>query len=481
MSPSRLLQPISQFWRNFDPFSLRVQLSVGIATISTAGLGSVAVWTSWQTQQILIDSHKQSIEQVAERLPHDLEVYSEMLPVETGLVKAVNNLTTTYTLLWIKGADGKILATSPALKLPTDHTSAALMSLTQMPLRSRVYAVNERYFVLCSNSLQVKGKTLGQVFVAQDITQDQIMFLAVVRSLGIATLLSVLAITIAIAFYVQRSLRPLRQLSQLAGTISPDDLGAAQLQLADAPSEVKELAQMLNLMLLRLSEAWEQQRQFISNTSHELRTPLTLVHGYLQSVLRRSTNLTAPQQEALETAASEADRTIRLLQDLLDLARTDSGYLHLIMEPLVLNELVAEVAAMAEQYSNRSITIEAVNNLIEVKTDRDRLKQVLLNLIDNAIRYSDPSQPVTLKLDRSGKWASVQVSDRGCGIPLAEQARIFERFYRLDEARTRSTGGYGLGLAVVKTLIDIMGGDITVRSKLGEGSTFTVTLPAHFS
>ena len=480
-SPSSLFQQISQLWRNLDPSSLRVQLSVGIATISTVGLGSVAIWTGWQTQQILIDSHKQSIEQVAERLPHDLEVYDEMLPMEIGLVKAVDNLTTTNTFLWIKGADGKVLAASAVLKLPTGRTAAlALMSLTQMPLRAEVYSVNERYFVLYCDSLQVKGKALGQVFVAQDITRDQTMFLAVVRSLGIASLLSILAITVAIALYVQRSLRPLRQLSQLAGTISPDDLGAAQLQLADAPSEVKELAQMLNMMLLRLSQAWEQQRQFISNASHELRTPLTLVHGYLQSVLRRSTNLTEPQQEALETAASEADRTVRLLQDLLDLARTDTGYLHLLMEPLVLNDLVAEVAGMA-QYSNRSITLEAVSGVIEVKADRNRLKQVLLNLIDNAIKYSDPSQPVTLKLDRSGKRASVQVSDRGCGIPLPEQTRIFERFYRLDEARNRSTGGYGLGLAVVKTLIDSMGGSVTVRSKVGEGSTFTITLPAHSS
>ena len=322
--PNGLLRKISQQVR-LNPFSLRVRLSIGIATISAVGLGGVAVWTSWQMQQILIGSHKQNIEYITERLPHDVELYSEMLPVETGLVKAVDNLTTTDTLLWIKGNDGKTVAASVALRIPTDRTTATLMSLTKMSLQPRVHTVNGSYFVLCSNPLQIKGKTLGQLFVAQDITNDQIMFLAVVRSLSISSLLSVAVITIAIALYIQHELSPLRQLSQLAEKISPNDLGTAQLQLAHAPSEVKELAQMLDMMLSRLSQAWEQQKQFVSNASHELRTPLTIVHGYLQSVLRRANNLTEPQQrEALLTAAAEAERTIRLLQDLLDLARTDT-------------------------------------------------------------------------------------------------------------------------------------------------------------
>jgi signal transduction histidine kinase len=468
-----LLKPISQF----DPYSLRMRLSVGIAAISTVGLGSVAMWTSWQMQQILIDSHKQSIEQLALRLPHDVEVYSEMLPVETGLVKAVDNLTTSHTLLWVKSADGKILASSVALKTVGDPTSSVLMSIAQMPLRPQVYPVNAGYFVLCTKQLSVKNKILGQLFVAQDITRDQTMFLAVVQSLAIATLLSILAITVAIALYVWRSLRPLRQLSQLAGSISPENLGAAQLQLTHAPSEVKELAQMLEMMLSRLSQAWEQQRQFTSNASHELRTPLTIVHGYLHSVLRRETNLTETQREALSTAAAEADRTVQMLQDLLDLARTDTEHLH--RSSIVLNELLVEVAGMAEQHSNRPIAIEAKIGSVEVKANRNRLKQVLLNLIDNAIKYSESSQPVTVKLNQLGKQVVIQVCDRGCGIPLVEQSRIFERFYRLDEARARSTGGYGLGLAIVKTSIESMGGKIAVHSKLGEGSTFTITLPAN--
>ena len=226
----------------------------------------------------------------------------------------------------------------------------------------------------------------------------------------------------------------------MAGAISAVDLNQAKLQLSNAPTEVKELAQTFDMMLSRLADAWEQQRQFVGNVSHELRTPLTVVLGYLQSVLRRSTNLNDYQQEALETAAAEADRTVRLLQDLLNLARADSGYAHYHLEPLLLNDLVAEVVQMTEKYSDRSIRVEAIGN-VEVIVDRDRLKQVLINPIDNAVKYSEAEQPIILSIDRIDRQAILRVRDRGVGIPLQDQSRIFERFYRVDEARARTTGG----------------------------------------
>jgi len=474
MNPSSFLKAIGETWRKLDPFSLRVQLTVGIATVSGIGLGGVGIWTCWQMQQILIDTHRQGIEYIAERLPRDVELYSEMWPVETGLKKAIGNLTTAHTLLWVKLPNGTIMTESVALKTPTDRTMAALMSLTRMPLRAQVDEVNGRYFILSSQPLQVQGKPLGQLFVAQDISSDQTLFWAVLRSLVIASALSILTMTMAIAVYVERSLRPLRQLT---ATISGEDMGQAQLHLGEAPTEVRELARTCDTMLERLSAAWEQQRQFTNNVSHELRTSLTIVHGYLQSTLRRGTNLTTAQREALEIADAEANRTIRLLQDLLDLARADSGHLHLFIESLILNDVVAEVVGMAEQFSQRVILIQATAEPIQVRTDRNRLKQVLLNLIDNALQYSDDREPIAIKLSQMGEQVMLQVCDKGSGIALQHQARIFERFYRVDEARARSTGGYGLGLAIVKTLVEGMRGSVKVRSKLGEGSTFSVTLP----
>jgi heavy metal sensor kinase len=472
---SNLFNAIAQGWKRTDPSSLQFRLTAGVVAFSVLGLGSVAFWTSWKLQQILIDSHKQNVLDIAERFPQDVQVYSKMMPVQVALQTAINNRTTPNVFLWVSRPNGTVAAQSTSLRQQNDN-AIALLSLAGRLLKPQVYQVSGRYLVLCGAPLNVQGITLGKLYVAEDITYEQTMFVALVRSLSIATILSILVLMLVISIYVQRSLQPLRQMSQIAGTISTEDLAEARLQLERAPSEVQELTQTFNMTLSRLSAAWEQQRQFVSNVSHELRTPLTLVDGYLQSILRRGVNLTEAQHEALEVASVEAKRTIRLLQDLLDLARADSGHLYFRFESFVLNDLVVEVVGMAEQFSNRTITIEGTLP-IQVRADRDSLKQVLINLIDNAMNYSDPDTLIVVKIEQTADQAFVQVSDQGLGIPLQQQTRIFERFYRVDEARSRSTGGSGLGLAIVKTLVEGMGGSVTVRSRLGEGSIFTITLP----
>ena len=208
-----------------------------------------------------------------------------------------------------------------------------------------------------------------------------------------------------------------------------------------------------------------------------MRTPLTLVHGYLQSTLRRSQNLTEPQREGLQIAASEADRTIRLLQDLLDLARADGGHLRFNLERIPMKEAVLETIEMC-RYSSDRVKADIQSPYVEARADRHRLKQVLINLIDNAVKYSESHQPVMVRLVQDGEWVNIEVRDRGRGIPMADLNKIFEPFYRVDEDRSRTTGGTGLGLSIVKTLVEGMRGKLRVQSKLGEGSVFTVCLPS---
>ncbi|MGV2830401.1 sensor histidine kinase [Myxosarcina sp. GI1(2024)] len=462
-----------QEWKKIgDPNSLRVRLTAGIAIVSAIGLGGLAVWTSMRMQQILVSSHKDNIKFIAKRLPTEVEIYSEMMPIREGVQRAIDNYSTENRVLWIKDGE-RITAKSKAVE--TEALKKTFLSLNNFPPTPKVEDLNGGYWLLCATPLIVEDINLGELYIAQNITSDRVRFLNLIRSLSIATLVAISLMTIAIAIYVHRAIQPLKKISQLSSTISADKLNESQIHLEKAPSEVKELAETFDNMLIRLSEAWEHQRELLSNVSHELRTPLTIISGYIQSLLRRGSNLSEMQLEALTTAASEADRTIRLLQDLLDLARVDSGRMRFQLDRVVLNDTLREVMAMAEPFQ-RPIEIELPTEKIIVIADLHRLKQVLLNLIDNAVKYSEPGQAVTLVVERHGKVGMIQVRDRGIGISLQQQGRIFERFYRVDEARNRS-GGTGLGLSIVKTLVEGMGGKIAVRSQLGKGSTFTLYFP----
>ncbi len=461
-------------WHKFDPGSLKVRLTLGIALVSICGLGGLAFWISMRMQQILVATHKENIKYIAERFPEDVEIYSDMMSLEVGAQRAVNNLSHQNKILWVKNDSNQLTAKSSAL----DNLAIAstLLPLNNIPPIPQVKDLQGRYWLLCASPVKINNSSLGKLYIAQDITDDQIMLLSLIRSLSIATIIAISIITIVVAIYIDHSIQPLKRISQITSKISADKLSEAQVHLDNAPTEVKELAETFDGMLARLSESWEHQRQLLSNVSHELRTPLTIISGYLQSTLRRGKNLTEIQREALTTAASEADRTVQLLRDLLDLARADNRAMHFQLEPVVVDDMVKEIMAMALQYSDRIIELETANNSLMITVDINRFKQIMLNLIDNAVKYSEAPHPITLKIQQHHNQAQIQVCDRGSGIPLAQQGRIFERFYRLDESRNRS-GGTGLGLSIVKTLIEGMSGSISVRSQLGEGTTFTVSFP----
>jgi signal transduction histidine kinase len=226
----------------------------------------------------------------------------------------------------------------------------------------------------------------------------------------------------------------------------------------------------------RLSETGERQREFTNSLSHELRTSLSLIQGYVQSTLRRGDNLTPAQREALEIASSEANRTIQLLKDLLDLGRMNSGKMELHLKPVVLNTVVENAIELVDPEQQRIIEVEAEAPVI-AQADLTQIHRVLMHLLKNAMQYSKPDQPIHLQLHQSKEWAMLHVRDHGCGIPTSEQALIFNPFYRVEASRCRSTGGMGLGLAIVKALVEGMGGEVSVASTLGKGSTFTVKLP----
>lgn len=279
-------------------------------------------------------------------------------------------------------------------------------------------------------------------------------------------------------------LRPLHTLLAATTKLAAADSHHKLAEDKKDASEILELRKSFNRLLTRLEESLQIQCQFVGDASHELRTPLTSIQGYTKLLQRRGSNIdTQLLSEALQTISDESGRLIRLVSDLLQLARADAGQT-IIAQPSVidLREVVTSVGdtvsvIVPEQIEFKSITPP---HSVPVLADTDKLKQVLLNLTNNAIKATQAGGKVTLVLRCTTNQAIIRIVDTGIGIAPADQKRIFDRFYRVERSRTRSRvygGGTGLGLAIALTIVRAHGGTIELESELNKGSTFTVILP----
>ncbi|MEM6433677.1 MAG: HAMP domain-containing sensor histidine kinase [Cyanobacteria bacterium P01_D01_bin.115] len=458
--------------------SIQFRLTAGVVLAAALSIGGMAGWLNWRLRQILLSGHEEAVATLSQRFNDDVILYEEMMTTTEAVQKVIDRRAMGDTAIWVKAPSGELMAQSETLSMGSWQAAGLTEYLRSLPAQSSLATlmVGDRALAICIGPINRQGESIGTLFIVEDITQNHRTYLAMSRSLVIISGSMILLLAGLIALYVRQSLQPIKSLSQEMTGVTTDSLNAKRLALDKAPTEVKELAQALDHTLERLSQSWKQQRRLVGDVSHELRTPLTLVQGYLQSTLRRCQTLTEPQRDGLETAAAETDRTIQILNDLLVLARASMGHLHLSGERLDLKGIVLNAVTMADATGNR-IEAEITDSPLWVRADASALRQVLVNLMDNALNYSTPDVGVTVRLFRQEQTAVVQVCDRGRGIPLADQAEIFEPFYRVDVDRSRATGGTGLGLAIVKALLARMRGTVTVQSNPGTGSTFTVHLP----
>lgn len=221
-------------------------------------------------------------------------------------------------------------------------------------------------------------------------------------------------------------------------------------------------------------------RDFVANVSHELRTPVSTIRGYAETLLEGALEDKAHAREFLKIIHDDSDRLVKLINDLLDLSRIESGALPLNFQECALGPVVDKVlTAMRPEAQRHSVHLkkEIPSDLGKVKIDETAVAQALFNLVENAIKYNKKGGSVTISARETDRGVEVSVADTGIGIPSEDIPRIFERFYRVDKARSRDLGGTGLGLSIVKHIVQAHRGDITVESKVGSGSSFRFTLP----
>lgn len=304
----------------------------------------------------------------------------------------------------------------------------------------------------------------------------------------LATVLVVLAVILmavaAIAGWLVtgRALAPLASATQIATNITRADDLSRRIPLAGSESEeVSQLINAFNDTLGRLEGLFTSQRRFLADVSHELRTPLTVIKGEV-ALIRRYRQI---DEESLANVEAEVDRLTRLVGDLLLLAQAEAGRLPMQMKPVELDSVLLEVFQQMRTLSGEKneIRVEEIDQ-IQVPGDRDRLKQVLVNLISNAVQYTPAGGQVNLALRRVDSQAQLIIRDSGPGIPEADLPHIFERFYRGERSRKRSTSGgqtsgFGLGLSIAYWIVRNHNGSINVVSKEGQGTTFTILLPVY--
>ena len=322
-------------------------------------------------------------------------------------------------------------------------------------------------------------QTLGYAAVAEPLSVLEDGLSELRRDLFAGVLLVLLLASAGGYFLARKSLAPVASMNLQTQRISAENL-SARLDVTNPRDELGHLATTINDLLTRLENAFKEQQRFIADASHELRTPLAVLRGETEVALGKSRTVEEYQQ-SLSLIQDEAERLSRIVEDLFILARQPiNTRAALNKERVSLNDAVRDCARAAQVLAFRKgvrLKLENDSPSIALNGDEDLIKRMLLNLLDNAVKYTPAGGEISLALVRQNGNAEIVVRDTGIGIPAEAQPRVFDRFYRVDKARARTLGGAGLGLSIAQWIVEVHGGSINLLSTPGHGSTFTIVLP----
>jgi signal transduction histidine kinase len=443
--------------------SLRARLTLLYSTLLGGILLIFGVALYQIVGMLLIGQIDDRLNQAYQDVYQDLRSWKEVVPLEP--------IPDIYVQLW-----------SPDLRLRSssierfNHALDPVGLLSQVPVRRSVY-FEDLHLRVITIQLFLGNRPygilqLGTSLAGVNATQD-----ALVVILLSGSILAIVLAGLASWFTTGRALAPLNSVTQTALKIThADDLSRRILYQGSPEDEVGQLISAFNLTLSRLENLFNTQRRFLADVGHELRTPLTVIKGNVD--LMRRIGYSDP--ESLDSIENEVDRLTRLVGDLLLLAQAESGKLPLDRRVVELDTLLLEAMQQMRVLARDRLQMRIGEiDQVLICGDQDRLKQVLVNLIGNAINYTPAGGEVILGLSKEGGQARLIVADTGPGIPAEDLPHVFERFYRGEKSRTRSRDGkgFGLGLSIAYWIVRNHGGRIEVDSGEGKGTTFCVWLP----
>jgi signal transduction histidine kinase len=465
--------------------SLNFRLLAAFTVVIIVIIGTVFFFTYRTTSSEI--SHIGERLQTAQdrRVETELARYYQFAKTWEGVQPQVMQWSTLYDLrIILTDNTGKVMADSDGLLIGTTYTSKepglpvatvtgrtggfprtgqepAAADQTAVPLlgtapAGTLYITHSPIPDINRASLQITYNTIGRFFLWGGLLAIAVAFL--------------------FAFFLSRRiLAPVKALISATRNFGKGDF-SHRVDFKDK-GEMGELARSFNTMADNLERNEHLRRNMVADIAHELRTPLSNLRGYLEAI---QDGVVRPNKSTVHFLNEEASSLSRLVEDLQELSLADAGELKLVFQPENISRLVEEtVTALQPEAAAKNINISAdlPTALPEVNIDSHRIKQVLYNLLDNAVAHTGPEGRISVKAWQETDHIFISVADNGEGIPAEDLPLIFERFYRVDRSRTRATGGTGLGLTIVKRLVEAHGGRIDVRSKPGQGTVFTFSLP----
>jgi heavy metal sensor kinase len=457
--------------------SVRTRLTLWYAGVLAVSLIAFAALVYYAAARIFYARQDESLRSTAETVA---SAYLQELDEEQSIAKAndvvLAQMVFPNRYVEVVDFEGRVVAWSSNLSGRPLNIPPAVLSEARL----------RRISYLAQNSLRIAvvplssdpKKQLGFAVVAEPLSVIEEGLRLLRRDFFAGVPLILLLASLGGYFLARKSLSPIALMSEQTRRITAEQL-SLRLDVLNPRDEVGRLATTINELLRRLDTAFTEQQRFIADASHELRTPVAVVRGEAEVALGREREA-HEYKEALTLIKDEAERLTRIVENLFLLARQPLDAPTPVKRPLPLNEVVNECARAARVLAmQKGLRLNVRGSLPEVLVsgDDEMLKRMLLNLLDNAVKYTAPGGEIGVTLELQNGRARLVVADTGFGIPAEDQARIFDRFYRVDKARSRALGGAGLGLSIARWIAEAHGGMISVESAVGRGSTFTVELP----
>ena len=459
---------------------LRFRIALVMTVMLAALLGVLNFYPAQAVRRLIINSKEADLLERARTLATELEGFATLNQENINVSMQVLDL----------GEDQRILVTDNFGSVIYDNAKASTLAGRYTLLPEIVSALSgndvfhcrygEEAFVSSAAVPVMNGRaTLGSVYIYDYDTAQADFLRSTQRNIfQISMLLAVIGFVILVAFMVYFGKRTTMLIDGIRDMSAGNYDSRIQISGQD---ELAEVAYEFNLLADRLQKTEEVRREFVSNASHELKTPLASIKLLSDSILQTEGISKESVAEFLQDINEEIDRLTRITERLLQLTKLD----HVppsAAEDCDLNTLVEKIGELLRENAFQAqVTLEdQVPQGLKVHFDKDGLYQVVFNLMENAIKYNRPGGKVTIQAQKqeNGELVHLQIQDMGIGMAPEELPHIFERFYRVDKARSRERGGTGLGLAIVSDWLQVLGGKIQVESVLGQGTTFTVTLPA---